>query len=574
MKNLSKVFPIFFFSFLSSVIVFPLLSPGYILTMDIAFIPKLPFPDLFSPSFFFSSLLWLLNLFTPSYILQKIMLYLVFFLSGWGMYRFVSKKYGWFGIYGGIYYAINPFVYERVMAGQWQFLLGYSILPFVISAIIVFFDEPSRKNTVILGIWSYLLISLAIHFTLVLLVILLIYGLIHAFYNKGKILIAVRHLILFGVILIILNANWLVPTILGSSDVSQIISLFDSSDLTAFQSVPDKNFGLIFNLLSGYGFWPEAYDYFILPKSIIFLWPILSLLLISLSLYGLSRMFLEKEKSSFPEFMTFFVLFLISLDFAGGVALKSFGNIVYYLYEKLPLLRGFREPQKLVGVMMFCYAFFGSVGLASLMNKLKKGSVFYLLCFMFLFLPFVYSPTVFGGFWGQLKPVFYPESWSEVNNILTQDKNDYTVIFFPWHQYMRFRFNGNRIAVNPAEYFFSKKILTSKNYETASLDSHDQRLEALHVEGLLSIEKTGINLLGDVVDQKIMWGESLSPIGVKYVILAKEDDWNKYKFLDRQSDLKKIYDDNDLILYQNMSWGKEDLFNKEKELEFIPELEL
>ncbi len=574
MKNLSKVFPIFFFSFLSSLIVFPLFYPGYILTMDIAFIPKLPMPSLFSPSFFFGSLLWLLNIFIPSYILQKIMLYLIFFLSGWGMYRFVSKKYGGSGIYGGIFYAINPYVYERVMAGQWQFLLGYSILPFIVSSIINFYDEPNRKNTSILGVWSYLLISLAIHFTLVLLVILLIYGFIHAFYNKGKLLTVVRHLTLYSAILILLNANWLLPTILGTSDVSQIISLFDSSDLTAFQSIPDKNFGLIFNLLSGYGFWPETYDYFISPKSIIFVWPVLSLLLISLSLYGLYKMFMDKEKSSFPEYMTFFVLFLISLDLAGGVALKSFGNSIYYLYEKLPLLRGFREPQKLVGVIMFCYAFFGSVGLNYLSHKVKKSSMFSVLCSLFFVLPFVYTPTVFGGFWGQLKPVFYPESWSKVNNIITQDKNDYIVIFFPWHQYARFRFNGNRIAVNPAEYYFSKPVLSSKNYETASLDTHDQRPEALHVEGLLSIEKTGINLLGDTVDQKIMWGESLSPIGAKYVILAKEEDWSKYKFLDDSSDLVKIYDDNDLILYQNMSWGKEDLFKEEKELEFIPDLEL
>ncbi|MBI4991216.1 hypothetical protein HZB96_03940 [Candidatus Gottesmanbacteria bacterium] len=177
---------------------------------------------------------------------------------------------------------------------------------------------------------------------------------------------------------------------------------------------------------------------------------------------------------------------------------------------------------------------------------------------MFLILPFIYTPTVFGGFWGQLKPVFYPKSWYEVNNILKNDKDNFLTLFFPWHQYTRFRFANNRVVANPAPYFFEKPVLSSQNYETIPLYTHDIRTESLHVEGLLSIEKEGVNLVGEEIEEKLPWGQSLSPINVKYIILAKDDDWKRYRFLDKQTDLKKVYENDDLVLYQNLKWGVEE----------------
>src|SRR5205085_10900841 len=34
----------------------------------------------------------------------------------------------------GLLYAWNPMVYERLLLGQWAFLLGYALLPFAVSA--------------------------------------------------------------------------------------------------------------------------------------------------------------------------------------------------------------------------------------------------------------------------------------------------------------------------------------------------------------------------------------------------------------------------------------------------------
>ena len=112
---------------------------------------------------------------------------------------------------------------------------------------------------------------------------------------------------------------------------------------------------------------------------------------------------------------------------------------------------------------------------------------------------------------------------------------------------------------NPAVLFFDKPILSSQNYETVPLYSHDSRPEALHVEGLLSIKMKGVNLLDEPVTEEILLGSALSVIDVKYIILAKDADWKEYDFLSRQADLKKIYEGTDLVLYQNLSFGQEEI---------------
>ncbi len=541
------------FILLSLVIIGPLLAPGYLLVLDAIAVPaKIVWPSFWSASFLYDSLVAILNTFLPSYWIQKLLLLAVFFFSGLGMSWLINAKNTFINLFAGFFYTVNPFVYERVMAGHWEFLLGYAVFPFIVMAAQNLCQSPGLKSAVILAVLTTLSVSFANHWSFILAIFLLLYFPFYLFTHRENSWPLVRSLVLFGAMALFLNLNWLIPTLLGSGTVGETVRQFGREDLITFQSAPDTNFGLIFNLLSGYGFWIEAQKYFISPKDIIFFWPIISMVFILLAVVGVYKTFKDKEKSALPLVITLVIMFFISLDLAGGVALNSFANIAFWFYEKIPFLYGLREPQKLAGIIMFCYAFFGAIGLSFILEKIKPVWK-YLVMGIFLILPFIYTPTIFGGFWGQLKPVFYPASWSKINKKLNEDKNDYLTLFFPWHQYMRFGFANNLVLANPAPRFFTKPILSAQNYETKSLYSHDTRPEALHIEGLLSMEKEGINLAGEKVFDRIKWGESTAVIGVKYIILAKESDWETYKFLDKSPDLGKIFEDQLLILYRNLA---------------------
>lgn len=557
MKIINSLLPVIIFTLLGFVIVFPLLPPGYILTLDTVLTPKgYPAPEFFSASFIFSSLVFLLNLIIPAWWIQKIIVFLIFFLSGWGMYRLLKTEVVPAKIFAGIFYCNNPFVYERVMAGQWNLLLGYSLFPFFAGSLINFFHNPDKKEAVKLALFVTVIVSVVIHYSLIIAGFLLIYAVIYLLFFQEKIVLIAKNTVVFLGLVLILSANWLIPSVLGSGKISQNINSFSHEDLTAFQSVADKQFGLVFNLLSGYGFWGEVYDYFLSPKNVLIIWPLISVVIILLSAYGLFGQIKKEDDSGYPLIISLLILFFLSLDLAGGVALKPISGAIFSLYDQFPVLRGLREPQKLVGLVMFTYAYLGGLGLDLLLSKIKKGLSFYAICFLFLVLPFIYTPTVFGGFWGQLKPVFYPQSWKQVNQLLNKDRDNFLVAAFPWHQYMKFGFNNDRIVVNPAPIFFDKPVISSQNYETAPLYTHDSREEALQIDGLLRIQEEGVNLLGESVSDPVDWAQGLSAVNIKYIILSKDADWENYNFLDTALDLKKIFDSQEIALYQNLGWGK------------------
>ena len=148
------------------------------------------------------------------------------------------------------------------------------------------------------------------------------------------------------------------------------------------------------------------------------------------------------------------------------------------------------------------------------------------------------------GFGGQLYTSHYPQSWLEANEILNQDRDDFKVLFLPWHLYMPFSFAENKVIANPAPRFFDKETIAGDNIEVGNIYTHSKRPISQLVENVVLKKTQGIEDLG----------ERLAPFNIKYIILTKEADWQKYDFLNEQKDLKIVYDLAELKIYQNRSW--------------------
>lgn len=156
--------------------------------------------------------------------------------------------------------------------------------------------------------------------------------------------------------------------------------------------------------------------------------------------------------------------------------------------------------------------------------------------------PLIYSFTFFNGFAGQIKPTDYPQDWYEINNLLKQDNQDFKILFFPWHGYMNFKWVNNtdkRIA-NPSKYFFDKEVISGTTVEIGDIYRQDNAPEQLYIDSLLNKRKEIKN-----------FGELISALNVKYVILTKEADYKKYEFLFNQSDLELIKETKTLYVFKN-----------------------
>src|SRR3990167_259991 len=151
------------YAFIALVILLPLLKPGYILTLDMVFTPKIPMPTEVGNNYLLISLLHFLNYIIPSQIIEKILLFLIIFLSGVGMHRLIPTSNKWPKYFAALLYIFNPFVYSRFMAGHWVLLLAYAITPFAVKSILDFFKAPDFKKSLRVLIWLILISIFSLH---------------------------------------------------------------------------------------------------------------------------------------------------------------------------------------------------------------------------------------------------------------------------------------------------------------------------------------------------------------------------------------------------------------------------
>lgn len=275
------------------------------------------------------------------------------------------------------------------------------------------------------------------------------------------------------------------------------------------------------------------------------------------------------------------IIGIISFIFAVGVSHPLTAKVYWFAYEHIPFFKGYREPHKFVGLLVLVYAYLGALGVNNILEKLGlcshttlevktqknsevkknklwipfprsesrtsfKGMIKKLkvgLPLIFISLPIIYSPLLLWGAGGQIKPVDYPKDWYQTNEFLKQDEQNFNVLFLPWHQYIGFNFTG-RVVANPAEKFFDKPIIQGDNMEFGAIYSQTNNPTSKYIEENLVLNK------GPVIEL----GQKLKKLDIKYIILAKEADWENYKFLNIQKDLKRIKESENLIIYKNTAY--------------------
>src|ERR1700739_258946 len=114
----------------------PGLGRGFLLSYDMVFVPRMPFsaalPGLDPPRAGPSDLvIAVASRIVPGDIVQKLVLLAIFVLACAGAAALLDREPLLARLAGGVFYAWNPYVGERLIIGQWALLLGYARLPWV-----------------------------------------------------------------------------------------------------------------------------------------------------------------------------------------------------------------------------------------------------------------------------------------------------------------------------------------------------------------------------------------------------------------------------------------------------------
>jgi hypothetical protein len=240
-----------------------LLKPGYVLSLDMIFGPSpkadvygLVGPPVFGGGIWLSSLIQLCSSVAPTWVIQKLFLLLIFFLSGVSAYSLIETKSKVPRYFAGILYMINPFIYVRFLAGHWVLLLAYAVTPFAIKYFLKFLDDPSKQN-ILKTLIPLVFISVSSHVLALNLLAFLIIFCFKAMELRSGIKRLIPKLALLALAFLAVSAYWLIPLATAKETAIQQIT---ERDLFVF-APRGEGLSIPYSLATMYGFWRGGYTF-------------------------------------------------------------------------------------------------------------------------------------------------------------------------------------------------------------------------------------------------------------------------------------------------------------------------
>jgi len=542
-----------YFVLLSLGVFYPVLGRGYVLSLDMVFGPHVGYVGYLvhtkGPLYYgrlpFLALLDAASLGVPQWVLQKLLLVALLVVAGLAAYRASSRLSTPARLFAGTLYAVNPFVYVRLLAGHWYFLFGYAVLPL---AVVAFDDYLRGRSRLARSVgWATVVSVFDPHAAFLL--GLACAGL--ALVSSRKRTVA-RRLAAFGGGYAAVNAYWLLPAVADAMSGQSHLSTISGVDLATFTAQGTVAGNVPLSLAMLYGFWRGGYAYpfdqFPLPVVVGLFGVVLFL-----AVYG---WYSHRDE---PLANGLALTALVGLVLGMGVSYPYTAPVFRLLAAHVPAFAGMRDSQKFVALLALAYALLGArgvdrlasarwpsgIGLTSRLVALDTRRLVALaLVVLLLLVPFLYTPTLFAGGGGQLRSVSYPDGWRAANAYLTADGDAFRVLFLPWHQYLRFSWTGRTVA-DPADIYFQKPVLRSRTVDVGGVESQatdpaHRRVRRLLAEG------------GNATDP----GARLAALGVKYVVLAKVADHRRYAFVRTWPNTTVVLENQDVVVFENQAFDR------------------
>ncbi|MEA2522443.1 MAG: hypothetical protein QOI81_2089, partial [Actinomycetota bacterium] len=415
---------------------------------------------------------------------------------------------------------VDPFTYERMVAGQVYLVLAFALMPLLLSLL---WEERSARRSVIIGLLIALQVALSLH-------LVFIAGLlVVAFASRD--LLARRwrdglHLAGSAAIALLASAYWLPSAIRASGGFDRI----GTADLVAFRSSADPAFGLYPNLVGLYGFWRHGW---VLPKDFLPAWPLFLLALLVVAGIGVAGSWRRLGSRR-----------LAPLPCAGGLGLVLAagdqglaGGIYRFLFDHVAVFRVMREPQKWLELLVLVYAVGFGLGLEAIVHAVGTAKARATAAVIVLLIPVTYGFTMLWGFDAAVAPSHYPASWAQANDVMGSGPG--AIVALPWHRYLPLPWTQDRVVSNPMVSAFARDVVVSEDPEFGGVPAEGSDPLSANVGQIL---RDGAN--GEPV------AAPLSRLGVEYLALARVNDWQRWSWLQGSGGIQVVRRWPDLILLQ------------------------
>jgi hypothetical protein len=538
MKNFFKNHSWLVFALIAIGLIYPSFQSGYIFSLDWAVKPFITFSDLN----WYDPLGWIVcDFFSVIFtfaIFQRIFLFGLLFLLGLAGFRLVKKTNNLYAQYfSGLLLIFNPFIYARIV--EQTMMIGAGSVAFFWFWIFLLeaLEEGSWRKYFSSALIGGLAVSFFAHSAFFVGVVLAIF-LLADYVRDKKWKVLAKRLFFFWLIVFVLNSNWIVATLSGSETWISGVRNFTQNDIETFRTRSIGDNSIFTTVLSMQGYWGEYQERFTSIQDNPF-WKLAFILIFALAVFGLIGLWRKKA-----EVRPFLLLFLLAFVLAVGIASPIFKPFTLFLYQHVPFYLGLREPQKWVVILVFIYSYLGGWGVKQLLDIKKTKSYHKELGIFCAILPIIFSFSMLRGMHEHVVPRNFPVEWQSAKDYIETNQTDGKILFFPWHSYLKLDFAGKNIT-NPAKTYFGNGMISGDNTEFGKVYSHSFDEQTLGIEEYVS---KGNDLLENANYEN--FSSDMSEMGIKMIMLAKTEDWQKYLWLETAPGVKKVLENDKLSVYE------------------------
>ena len=313
--------------------------------------------------------------------------------------------------------SFSPFVYERIMMGQFFVMASLFFLPISLYLAKRFADSPSFARAWPLAL-SLCLLNIQLQgFVINTCIVGLFLLASHLTLERRVHQKNLTPYIQLAAVFLAFNLLWIVPYL--ALPQNPIFSSVDQSQLSFFSPQLSAGFNTVVKSALMFGAWREygtitAFD--TLPTLFVYGF---ATLIFCLSIYGL----LKQPKN--PLFLTLAAGWVIGMVFATGTSHPWTSGIFEFFYSHVPMFSGFRDSNKFVELVAAAYAMLAPIGLylafdgkTFIQKWTHRGHLVATAAFLILIAAAVAYDYPALGLWGQLHPISYPPEYLQVQSMI------------------------------------------------------------------------------------------------------------------------------------------------------------
>ena len=438
----------------------PGLRRGFLLSYDMVFVPREPFstalPGLAPPRAVPSDLaIATVSRLVPADIAQKLVLLAIFVLGCAGVAALLDREPLLARLAGGVFYAWNPYVGERLIIGQWALLLGYAGLPWVLKAVL----SPDKAGWRWTGRLCLSLLPAVIGGFAAMAItalVLLPAALLTRSARRAAIALAV---------LAVGSLPWLIPSLQHSVYA-------DPAGVAAFAARADTPFGSLGSLLMLGGAWNAQ----TVPKGYGGAWSALwlAVVIVALAGYLLSVLSARDAEGVPPGQHRWPGLGIAAI---AGLLIACIGvtapgrDLLRSVTGAWPGAAVLRDAQQFVAPLALAEAAgfgvvvaramnpgpFGTRGMRERPARLDRSGV--ALGVLALLAPVLLLPGLAWGAAGRLRPAWYPTGWLAAARMIDASPARGAVLLLPWETYRRPAWNHGEAVFDPWSKLLSRPVI-------------------------------------------------------------------------------------------------------------------